>query len=264
MLFAIGLIIWLVLSMLTMGTVCFFCAVLFWLKPNPVTHQMMWYLYVQWTLMLAWWVHKIIPDMHVLHQDNLPQNSPYILISNHYSWLDILILYSTIYTPQQAFVFVMKRSLIKIPMLGIVCWGLGHPLIYRGRARRKNLQILQTSSQKAQQYQYGVMIFPEGTRYTKKENNVSSYHSLLCPKTVGFQSILKAMGGEVAVVDVTLKYESSHHGVLDFIMGRIGRVDLHSRCEVVKDSQAKEWLVDAWAKKDALLASSLFQSQGSD
>ncbi|MEC7030278.1 MAG: 1-acyl-sn-glycerol-3-phosphate acyltransferase [Pseudomonadota bacterium] len=262
----IGLLLWLVVSMLTMGVVCFTAAILFWAIPNQSTHSFMWFWYVHWTKMLGWWVKKLLPDMTVVNRDEIPTNKPFVIVANHYSWVDIVVLYATLFAENHSFVFVMKRSLIKIPMIGVVCWGLGHPLLYRGKSRRKNLKILTEGARKSLEYQHGILIFPEGTRYTKVDNYPEEYQQLLKPRTVGFECVLKNIVGDpsegkndaVPVLDVTLKYTSGEHGLWDFLTGKSGSVLLYSELHSVTPKNAKAWLLDAWTKKDHLLSSTQF------
>lgn len=255
MLYAIGLLVWVLFSLVFMGAFCLLCAILFMLIPNAYTHQMMWVFYVSWVQMLGWWVKKLVPNIIEKHKDAFPENEPFIVVANHYSWIDIVILYATVYTKTTPFVFVMKRDLIKLPLIGVICWGLGHPLIYRGRARRKNLMILQDAGKRALRYRYGVMIFPEGTRYTKAKGKPNSYNNLLTPRTIGFEKVLESMGEKVKVIDVTLHYSTSDHTILDFLRGKIGQVVVSSQCEVVDRESAEKWLLETWAKKDQQLQS---------
>ena len=258
------LVVWLIASMLTMGIACFVSAMIFWAHPSQVTHHLMWFWYVHWTVMLGGLVRKVMPDIHIHHRDEIPQNQPYVLIANHYSWVDIVVLYATVYTQSQSFVFVMKRSLIKIPMIGIVCWGLGHPLLYRGRSRRKNLEILSAGAMKSRVYNHGILIFPEGTRYTKVDNPPEDYQCLLKPRTVGFQCVLKSIidpslseddisHTKVPVLDITLRYGDGEHGVWDFLCGKAGSVNVYSELHHVSPVEAKNWLLESWANKDKYL-----------
>jgi 1-acyl-sn-glycerol-3-phosphate acyltransferase len=253
MFYAVGIVLWITLSLLTMGVLCFFCALLFWVTPNKTTHAMMWFFYVHWTKMLGWWVKKLVPNIQEINHNELPAGKPFVVVSNHYSWVDIIILYTTIYSRKTAFVFVMKRSLIKLPMIGIICWGLGHPLIYRGKARRKNLFVLQDSAKRAVAYNYGIMIFPEGTRYTKSEGKPKRYSHLLTPRTIGFQKLIESMGGSASVLDVTLKYGNAQHKVIDFLQGNLGKVEVYTKTQQVTAEEASAWILATWAEKDQLL-----------
>lgn len=264
MIYAFGLVIWVVTSLLTLGVACFLMSLVFWVYPSQLTHSFMWYWYIQWTNMLAWWVRRLLPQLETKHQDLIPQNTPYIIVANHYSWLDILVLYATVFNARQAFVFVMKRSLIKLPMIGIICWGLGHPLLYRGGARRKNLALLKAAAKKMVTYRHGMMIFPEGTRYTKVDKKPKSYQKLLTPRTVGFEVLMKELGPTVPVLDVTLVYSDHEHSIMDFLAGKFGHVSVVSQLHHVESRDAESWLLEQWVKKDQLIQSVLSSEKETD
>lgn len=256
------LLLWLVVTLLTMGVVCFMLTLLYCILPLKIVHDMMWQLYVNWVLMLGWFVRKLVPSVEVETHGTLPENKPYILISNHYSWLDILILYATIFTRKRNFVFVMKRSLIYLPFIGVICWGVGHPLIERGRTLHTRNKLSQAVN-KALKYQYGMMIFPEGSRLTKKMD-LQPNECLLKPKRSGFQIVASAFGEEIEVVDCTLVYQDKRHTVSDFLMGKIGRVKLISESIQLQSSEGKEWIRHRWVLKERLLSKESAQLRDSD
>tara|TARA_A100001015_G_scaffold227175_1_gene256595 strand:- start:1483 stop:2292 length:810 start_codon:yes stop_codon:yes gene_type:complete len=259
-------LLWLVTSLLTQGIICFIFAILYRLYPSRILHKGMWTLYNHWVAVLGFWVKRFIPDMELKVKGELPQDSCYILLSNHYSWLDILVLYTLAYNKLPGFVFVMKRSLVMIPILGVVCWGLGHPLLHRSRARKGgvllDLLILQKASQRAKEYGYGMMIFPEGSRFTTKNaQNLGKFKNLLSPKTKGFEVILTELGGEsVPVVDATIVYETSNYSLYDFFFKRVGRVSLCLESVLVKEMPASNWLKERWELKDHFISQQKYQS----
>ena len=269
------LVVWLVASMLTMGIICFLSAMIFWASPSQATHRLMWFWYVHWTMMLGKLVRRLVPEISVKNRDVIPQNQPYIIVTNHYSWVDIVVLYAIIFTQSQSFVFVMKRSLIKIPMIGVVCWALGHPLLHRGKSRRKNLEILSEGARKSSRYNHGILIFPEGTRYTKVDSYPQDYQSLLKPRTVGFECVVKNMiaqmnseeeaaTAKVPVLDVSLRYSAKEHGLWDFLSGKAGAVYVYSELHYVTREEAKPWLLETWARKDQWLTEGQFPGEVAD
>ena len=160
--FRVFFFIWLVGSLLVQGIPCFCLSLIYRVCPLGIVHRGMWWLYENWVGGLSYWVKKLLPKMELVIKGQLPTNGSYILISNHYSWLDILVLYALTHKKVPSFVFVMKRSLIWVPMLGVECWGLGHPLLRRDRTRKNgvlcDLLTLQEAARKAQNYQYGLSL----------------------------------------------------------------------------------------------------------
>jgi 1-acyl-sn-glycerol-3-phosphate acyltransferase len=90
---------------------------------------------------------------------NFEKNSTYIIISNHQSLLDILIINSLCYS----FKWVSKAENIRVPILGWYLWMADYLVVDRNNEESK-AELL------ARAYRFlkkgiSVMIFPEGTRY---------------------------------------------------------------------------------------------------
>jgi 1-acyl-sn-glycerol-3-phosphate acyltransferase len=90
---------------------------------------------------------------------NLSAANPVILMSNHQSLYDILVLLSSL--PLQ-FAFLAKESLFKIPILGWHMSRAGYIPIDRGNSRDGVRSLLE--GVKKIQAGTSVVIFPEGTR----------------------------------------------------------------------------------------------------
>ena len=124
----IRFLLWLTGSLLTYGILCFILTLFFAVLRFDFLHRLMWALYDYWIGRLVDHAKRLLPDIEV-EQDHIGNvSAPYIIVANHYSWLDILIIYIVMRPLAPSFVFVMKRSLIKMPVIGLVCWGLGHPM----------------------------------------------------------------------------------------------------------------------------------------
>lgn len=97
----------------------------------------------------------------IANMDVIDKNQSYVIVANHQSTYDILVLYG--YLPL-AFKWVMKIELRKVPFIGYTCALMGH--IY---VDRKNRQAAQKTMQQAGAKLTGgisVLFFPEGTRHT--------------------------------------------------------------------------------------------------
>lgn len=251
------LCLWLVLSLSTLGPLALFISVLFLVSPCDLFHQLMWWPYVVWGDQLHRVMQLYLPDIEYKSSPIL-EDTPFVLVSNHYSWLDILVLYATVFSKKTPFVFVMKKSLWYLPIIGQAAWAVGHPMIFRG-AGKKNGQILKSSAEKARQYGYGIVLFPEGTRYTKTQDKDSQYQCLLNPKFMGFDYITKALGSEVYIADVTIAYEKKNPSMWSFLRKKTGRIKVKLSTHLVQHEASREWLKAAWVKKDQDLQ--LMQSQ---
>ncbi len=92
-------------------------------------------------------------------RENIDPKQSYVIVANHQSAYDIIMVYSTLPID---FRWIMKKELRKVPVLGFACECCGHIFIDRSSARAAWRSI-----QKAKEVLVGgtsVVIFPEGHR----------------------------------------------------------------------------------------------------
>ncbi len=92
-------------------------------------------------------------------RENMDKKQSYVVISNHQSHYDILVLYGWLGVD---FKWVMKQELRKIPFLGIACYKLGHIFIDRSNTKAALTSI--NEAKKKITNGTSVLFFPEGTR----------------------------------------------------------------------------------------------------
>ena len=63
--------------------------------------------------------------------EDLSRNQWYMVISNHQSWTDILVLQTTLFDRIPPVKFFTKRQLIWVPFVGVAMWLLGFPYVRR-------------------------------------------------------------------------------------------------------------------------------------
>lgn len=192
----------------------------------------------------------------------------FIVVSNHQTWADILVLVTALCDRLPPFKFFTKRELLWVPLLGFALWFLDYPLVRRyGRARLEQDPALGERERRATQKacaRFGerptsVLIFLEGTRFTpaKRDAQESPYKSLLRPKAGGVRMVLEALGGQLdAVVDVTITYDGSPPDFWDFLCGRCPAVRLRARTLAPPDAEAdavRLWADALWQEKDRRL-----------
>lgn len=108
------------------------------------------------------------------------KDESYLIISNHQSLFDILVMYTVL--PKIQYKWIIKKSLFYIPFFGFILWSVGYINLDRENRYRAFKAI-----QKAIQYmthRYSIVIFPEGTRSLtdtinefKSGSIVMAYHS---------------------------------------------------------------------------------------
>jgi 1-acyl-sn-glycerol-3-phosphate acyltransferase len=98
-------------------------------------------------------------ELKVFGAENMPEGCPYVVMSNHASYADIVALFMALPVIPG---FLAKQELMRIPFLAAALRAGGHVLIDRGK-RESARQAIESA---AQQVRSGktVLIFPEGTR----------------------------------------------------------------------------------------------------
>ena len=193
----------------------------------------------------------------------------YLVVSNHQSWADILVLVFALNGRIPQFKFFTKRQLIWVPFIGLALLLLGFPMVRRYSReqlqadpglRERDRQVTRKACADFRVRPTSVLNFAEGTRFTpdKRAALQSPYRKLLKPRTGGFAMVLEQLGDKLnAVVDVTIVYgTSTPPGFWDFLCGRCAQVRLRAQALAPPaEAQAREWLENLWAEKDAYLSS---------
>jgi len=195
-----------------------------------------------------------------------------VVLSNHVSWADILLIQSVVARYGPILKFLTKRELIYFPIFGAIFWAYDFPLLRRkpqergltGGRRRSDLESITEACLILKQRPAALVCFAEGTRMTeeKRHRTSSPYAHLLAPKVGGFLGILEALDRDkLRVVDLTIKYpEAEHRSFWAFIGGRAGRIEIDATViEAREIPESREgriaWLAERWAIKDRKLAS---------
>ena len=91
-----------------------------------------------------------------------PPRAPFVLVSNHQSYIDILLLASRLDA-----VFVSKQEVASWPVIGVLCRLMGTLFIKR-ESRRDLTRVLEEMNQALAQGS-GIVFFPEGTSTNGRE-----------------------------------------------------------------------------------------------
>jgi 1-acyl-sn-glycerol-3-phosphate acyltransferase len=135
-------------------------ATFFGLLVAPLPFPLRYKVISQWAIFVIWWL-KITCNLNyrVTGLENLQQIDNGIIFSKHQSAWETMA-FQSIFPPQ---VWVLKQSLLWIPIFG---WGLAllKPIaIDRGAGRKALQQVIQQGTDRLQSGIW-VVIFPEGTR----------------------------------------------------------------------------------------------------
>jgi len=204
----------------------------------------------------------------------------YLVVCNHQSWVDILVLQHVLNRRIPLLKFFLKKELIWVPIMGLAWWALEFPFMRRHNeaylkqhpeARGQDAATTRKACEKYALVPTSVMNFLEGTRFTpvKQQRQQSPYKHLLKPKAGGVTLALDAMGEKFgAVLDITIVYPQGRPTFTQFLMGRVSRVLVQARTlPVPKASPApgqsheqalrdtvQQWVNQLWADKDVQIA----------
>lgn len=207
--------------------------------------------------------------------EGLKQKDWYMVIANHQSWVDILVLQKIFYRKIPFLKFFLKNELIWFPVLGQAWWALDFPFMKRYSVsdikknpglRGKDLEITQKACKKFKTIPTSIMNFVEGTRFTREKHlqQKSPFNNLLRSKAGGLAFAMASIGDQMrCLLDVTIVYPDGKKNFWDFICGNIGEIRVKVKSYPInleligdysKDREFRKnfhkWLNDIWEKKD--------------
>lgn len=198
--------------------------------------------------------------------DGLSRDRWYLLIANHRSWVDILVLQKVFNRKTPFLKFFLKKELFWVPFLGLAWWALDYPFLARSATASKDLEAIQKAAEKFKLLPVTVMNFVEGTRFTaeKHEKQRSPYTHLLKPKVGGMTFLLSSMGEEIhSILDVTIAYPQGTPTMWGFLCGDAEDIRVRVKEIPVEDDLVGDfgkdkafrrrfthWQKDLWAEKD--------------
>lgn len=216
---------------------------------------------------------------------DLKRDRWYMIMSNHLSWVDILVLMKLASKDMPMPRFFLKQQLFWVPFIGLGCWVLDMPFMKRYSRQQiakkphlqgKDIETTRKSCEKFRDIPTTVINFCEGTRFTEKKRaqKESPFTNLLPPKAGGTAFTLQAMKGNFdAILDITIVYPDRNPNkplVLDFLAGRLRHIHLHLEALPVTDdlvgdyfndpefkAHFQAWLNQRWVLKDQRISATL-------
>jgi 1-acyl-sn-glycerol-3-phosphate acyltransferase len=212
-------------------------------------------------------------DWDIRGLDKLNARQWYLVLSNHQSWVDILVLQKTLRKKIPMLKFFLKKELIWVPFLGLAWWALDFPFMKRysreflaqnPHLKGKDLESTRKACQKFKHTPVSIMNFVEGTRYTKEKAKNSAFSHLLTPRAGGIAFVLGSMGQCLDhIIDVTIVYPGGVPSFWSFISGKTRKIIVdfqllevgwHIKGDYFNDPVFKkrfcEWLNQLWQDKD--------------
>ena len=212
-----------------------------------------------------------------------------MVVANHQSWLDILVLQKIFHGKIPFLKFFLKKELIWVPFLGLTWWALDFPFMKRytksflkkhPHLKGKDVEITQKACAKFKNMPVSVMNFLEGTRFTpeKSSRQQSPFAHLLKPKAGGIAFVLAAMGEQMhQMLNVTIAYPGGIRNIWQFLCGNVKEIRVRVESLPIDPELIGDYFTDKkfrvtfqnhlnvmWAEKDALLATLMYQPIVSD
>ena len=217
--------------------------------------------------------------VHAAWEDHstLTRRRWYLVLSNHQSWADILILQNTLLGRVPMLKFFAKRELLWVPAAGLAMWLLGFPYVRRlpperiaadPRLAELDRQATLDACARFRNHPSAVLSFLEGSRFTaaKRDAQAGRFEHLLNPKLGGVSYVVDALKDKIhKVLDVTIVYRGTVPSFWQLLQGRCADVDVLIRCLELPAAVAhardaaevrerlRPWIESLWQDKDQRL-----------
>lgn len=177
--------------------------------------------------------------LNVTGLDSLERRDWYLVIANHQSWVDILVMQRVLHRKIPFLNFFLKKELLYVPFLGLAWWALDFPFMTRTsksqirknpKLKGKDVETTRKACEKFKTMPVSIVNFVEGTRYTqdKHRRQNSPFYHLLKPKAGGIAFVMQAMGEQITkVVNVTIHYPDGIPTFIDFVSGKVKQIEVH-------------------------------------
>ncbi|MSP53471.1 MAG: acyltransferase [Gammaproteobacteria bacterium] len=203
----------------------------------------------------------------------------YMVVANHQSWTDIVVLGRVFNNKIPLLKFFIKKQLMYVPLLGVAWWALDFPFMSRHKKsilakkphlKDADLRATLKACEKFKQTPTTIMNFLEGTRFSneKHDRQQSPYRFLLKPRAGGMAYALQTMTGHLTkVIDVTIVYPEHRNTLWQLMSGKINRIKVYLREIDLPESLSgnyqddrdyrvrfQAWLNSIWQEKDKILS----------
>jgi len=209
---------------------------------------------------------------------DLKKKDWYLVISNHQSWMDIVVLYMLFLGKIPFMKFFLKEQLKYIPMMGLAWWALDFPFMKRysksyikkyPEKAGKDVEATKKACEKFKTMPIAIVNFMEGTRFSdeKKIKVESSYDNLLPPRAGGAAYVIGILGGRMKnVLDVTICYAGDKSSLWDVFCGRVKSIHVDVKLRKITEDLIGDysdleyrkhfikWVNQLWLEKDHNLA----------
>jgi len=229
-------------------------------------------------------------DWRATGTESLRRDGWYLLMANHQTWVDILVLQKVFNRRVPFLKFFIKQQLIWFPFLGLAWWALDMPFMKRYSAgylarnphmKGKDFETTRKACEKFRHTPTSVINFIEGTRFSieKRDRHNAPYRHLLRPRAGGFAVAMSSMGELFdSILDVTLVYPDGAAQFWDMCCGKHVEVQVSVMERPVESwltqgdyendrefrRNVQTWLGEIWQEKDELIQQTLDTRDSND
>lgn len=215
-------------------------------------------------------------EWQISEPEVLKKNGSYLIIANHQSWLDIMVISHLTRTRTPEPKYFLKASLKKVPFLGMGCWALDMPFMHRysksfiaknPHLKGKDVETTRKSCLAFKDKPTAIINFVEGTRRSpeKAKKSKSAYKHLLTPRAGGIAFTLATLGEQFEkILDISIVYPgNSGHIMMDILKGKAKQIIIDIKevdilPELIGDYDNnrqfridfQHWLNGVWQEKD--------------
>ncbi len=268
----------LILNVIISGSLVFILGLIKLVLPFKAMGRLLHLAYAMWCAgnRLALWLGCRELDIQI--EGEINPGAWYLLISNHLSWLDIIVLSSIKGLPAPK--FFLKDELKYVPLIGSGAWAMDMPFMKRASKEQiaknpklKGMDVERTkrSCRNFRNHPSSIINFVEGSRFTaqKHRRQQSPFRHLLKPKAGGIAFALEVLGEQFdGLLDTSIVYTSkTDHICRDFSFGRLESIHVRVNVtdiapEMLGDYQNdkgfrvafQQQLNDIWHAKDEQIA----------
>ncbi|MCF8110459.1 MAG: acyltransferase [Desulfobacteraceae bacterium] len=234
----------------------------------------------------AAWTHRLTGRVRweAKGVENIGTQRWCLIVSNHQSWVDILVLVHVLAGKVPPYKFFIKKELLWLPFFGQCLWALDFPVMKRyskeflkknPHLKGRDLETAKKSCEKFKEVPVTVINFVEGTRFTPEKHRMqqSPFKNLLRPRSGGLVMTLYAMGDLLDnMIDITIAYPEGAPGLWEFFCGKVSRIKVDARILEIPDEFTQgsyftdnrvrgffnKWLNRIWEEKDKILDKMLY------
>lgn len=191
--------------------------------------------YKGWCLGNRFAIYLACPKLELKVNGELKQDGWYLLIANHQSSLDIVLLTALGQLPAPK--FFLKDELKFVPFVGMGAWAMDMPFMKRvskaklaANPKLKGMDVARTKKSCAhfRTHPTTIINFVEGSRFCKKkhQSQQSEYQHLLKPKAGGIAFAIEVLGPQFdAMLNTSIVYTGSSESILkDFFTGELTHI----------------------------------------